>query len=72
MDIWDGDEEDGPIVYHGYTMVSKLLLRNVLDTISDHAFETTPYPLILSLDVNCSEEQQSAAAALLVAILGGK
>ncbi|XP_074598689.1 1-phosphatidylinositol 4,5-bisphosphate phosphodiesterase zeta-1-like [Brevipalpus obovatus] len=70
LDIWDGDEEDGPIVYHGYTMVSKLLLRNVLDTISDHAFDTTPYPLILSLDVNCSEEQQSAAAALLVAILG--
>lgn len=72
MDIWDGDEDDGPIVYHGYTLVTKLLLRNVLDTIAEHAFDSTEYPLILSLDVNCSEEQQKTAAAFLVAILGSE
>jgi hypothetical protein len=54
VDIWDGDEDDGPIVYHGYTMVSKLLLKDVLEAIGAYAFDTTTYPLILSLEVNCS------------------
>lgn len=71
VDIWDGNDNEGPIVYHGYTMVSKLLLKDVLEAIGAYAFDTTPYPLILSLEINCSQEQQSSVAGLLVAILGG-
>ncbi|XP_015790131.1 1-phosphatidylinositol 4,5-bisphosphate phosphodiesterase eta-2 [Tetranychus urticae] len=72
LDIWDGNDNEGPIVYHGYTMVSKLLLKDVLEAIGAYAFDTTPYPLILSLEINCSQEQQSSVAGLLVAILGDK
>lgn len=53
-------------------MVSKLLLKDVLEAIGAYAFDTTSYPLILSLEVNCSDEQQKSIAALLVAILGGE
>lgn len=41
VDIHDGDDSDGaePIIYHGYTLTSKILFREVLeDAIKPYAF----------------------------------
>ncbi|XP_054714785.1 inactive phospholipase C-like protein 2 [Uloborus diversus] len=41
VDCWDGI--DGPIVYHGNTLTSKIPLQDVLETIQEFAFVTSPY-----------------------------
>ncbi|KAG5845901.1 hypothetical protein ANANG_G00144090 [Anguilla anguilla] len=38
IDCWDGPDLE-PIVYHGYTLTSKILFRDVISTIAEHAFQ---------------------------------
>ncbi|KAJ4448618.1 hypothetical protein ANN_00008 [Periplaneta americana] len=69
LDCWDGPEGD-PIIYHGYTLTSKILFRDVLvDAIKPYAFYTSEYPVILSLENHCSEQQQEVLAKHLRDIL---
>eukprot|EP00760_Papus_ankaliazontas_P022126 PhM_4_TR18801/c0_g1_i2/m.91554/K05857/PLCD; phosphatidylinositol phospholipase C, delta len=69
VDCWDGSSGE-PIVYHGYTATSKILFRNVMVTIRDCAFVTSPYPVILSLEVHCGVDQQTKMAQYMVEIFG--
>ncbi|XP_046406042.1 1-phosphatidylinositol 4,5-bisphosphate phosphodiesterase delta-4-like isoform X2 [Ischnura elegans] len=69
LDIWDGPDDE-PIIYHGYTLTTKILLRDVLsDAIYPHAFKSSEYPLILSLENHCTEAQQERIAYHLKHIL---
>jgi hypothetical protein len=43
VDCWNG-EDDEPVVTHGHTMMSKIKLRDVLQTLKEFAFIATPYP----------------------------
>ncbi|RWS13143.1 1-phosphatidylinositol 4:5-bisphosphate phosphodiesterase delta-4-like isoform X2 [Dinothrombium tinctorium] len=69
IDVWDGPENE-PIVYHGHTLTSKILFRDVLDAIKAYAFTQSIYPVILSIEVHCGLAQQSKMAHLLTSILG--
>ena len=40
LDCWDGDNGE-PIVYHGHTLTSKILFKDVIQGISKHAFEVS-------------------------------
>ena len=56
LDCWDG--ADGrPIIYHGYTMTTKILFEDVIIAINKFAFIYSPYPMILSLELHCSVKQ---------------
>ena len=69
IDCWDGD--DGrPRVTHGHTGTSEVLFGDVVTAIGKYAFLASPYPLILSLEVHCSLEQQVVMANLLRTLLG--
>ena len=68
LDCWDGEEE--PIIYHGYTLTSKLLFKDVVQTIKEYAFCASEYPLILSIENHCTIEFQNEMARYLVGILG--
>uniref|UniRef100_A0A3B3US86 Phosphoinositide phospholipase C n=1 Tax=Poecilia latipinna TaxID=48699 RepID=A0A3B3US86_9TELE len=69
LDCWDGPNGE-PIIYHGYTLTSKILFKDVIRAIKDYAFKTSPYPVILSLENHCTVEQQQLMAHHLIDILG--
>lgn len=70
MDCWDG-ENDEPIVYHGYTLTTKILFKEILsDAILPYSFVASRYPVILSLENHCSEPYQHKMAYYLKTILG--
>ncbi|KAL2093958.1 hypothetical protein ACEWY4_011270 [Coilia grayii] len=69
IDCWDGPDTE-PIVYHGYTLTSKILFKDVISTVQEYAFVASPYPIILSLENHCSHRQQEVMAHYLTSILG--
>ncbi|PRP84208.1 1-phosphatidylinositol 4,5-bisphosphate phosphodiesterase delta-1 [Planoprotostelium fungivorum] len=71
LDCWDGPQAE-PIVYHGHTLTSRIKFEDVLTTIKEHGFTTSPYPVILSLEVHCSVQGQKNMAALLHQVLGSQ
>jgi len=76
LDIWDGgkDEFTGnpvPIVYHGFTMVSKILFEDIIKALQVFLMlHPKTYPLILSLENHCSVPYQQIMANQLRSILG--
>uniref|UniRef100_A0A7S0RM02 Phosphoinositide phospholipase C n=1 Tax=Pyramimonas obovata TaxID=1411642 RepID=A0A7S0RM02_9CHLO len=69
IDCWDG--KDGvPVVYHGFTLTTKLKFPDVIQTIKEFAFDKSDLPLILSLENHCSVPQQDAMAKTLIEVLG--
>lgn len=54
LDCWDGPNGD-PIVYHGHTLTSKVLFRDVIEVIKKYAFKvrellySTWYNMLLTL-----------------------
>uniref|UniRef100_A0A2K6THC6 Phosphoinositide phospholipase C n=1 Tax=Saimiri boliviensis boliviensis TaxID=39432 RepID=A0A2K6THC6_SAIBB len=71
VDCWDGPDGE-PIVHHGYTLTSKILFKDVIETINKYAFIKNEYPVILSIENHCSIIQQKKMAQYLTAILGDK
>ena len=64
IDCWDGP--DGrPTVTHGRTMTSKVSFEDCVSTIGRYAFHNSPYPLIVSLEVHCNEQQQKTMVDLM-------
>ncbi|XP_072108186.1 1-phosphatidylinositol 4,5-bisphosphate phosphodiesterase delta-1a isoform X2 [Mobula birostris] len=71
LDCWDGPNGE-PVIYHGYTLTSKILFKDVIQVVNNYAFKVSPYPLILSLENHCSVEQQNVMAQHMKTILGDK
>ncbi|KAH8418954.1 hypothetical protein KR222_009605 [Zaprionus bogoriensis] len=69
LDCWNGPD-NLPYIFHGHTMTSKIKFMDVIKTIRDHAFTTSDYPVILSIEQNCSLEQQRNMAHALLEVFG--
>ena len=70
LDCWNGPDGE-PIIYHGWTLTSQLLLKDVLaDAIKPYAFRTSAYPVILSIENHLDEEQQETMANHMKNIFG--
>lgn len=65
IDCWDG-EGGRPMVTHGRTMTSKVSFEDCVSSIGKYAFHSTPYPLIVSLEVHCNAEQQRTMVDLMM------
>lgn len=63
LDCWNGRSDDEPIITHGYTVVTEVPLKEVLEAIAESAFKISPYPVILSFENHCSNKQQLAKMA---------
>ncbi|XP_051958035.1 1-phosphatidylinositol 4,5-bisphosphate phosphodiesterase eta-2 [Xyrauchen texanus] len=71
VDCWDGPDGE-PIVHHGYTLTSKILFKEVVETINKYAFAKTQYPVILSIENHCTVPQQKKMAQYLMEVLQDK
>ncbi|XP_034549331.1 1-phosphatidylinositol 4,5-bisphosphate phosphodiesterase delta-4 [Notolabrus celidotus] len=69
IDCWDGSDGE-PMVYHGHTLTSKILFKDVISTLKEYAFKVSEFPVILSLENHCGVEQQAVMAQHLSQILG--
>ena len=69
LDCWDGPDGT-PFIYHGHTLTTKVKLMDVLRTIKEHAFVVSDYPLILSIEDNCSLPQQRRMASAFQDVFG--
>lgn len=69
LDCWDGPD-NMPHIYHGHTLTSKIKFIDVIKTIKDHAFVTSEFPVILSIEQNCSLGQQRKMAQAMQEIFG--
>ncbi|XP_019955143.1 1-phosphatidylinositol 4,5-bisphosphate phosphodiesterase delta-4 [Paralichthys olivaceus] len=69
VDSWDGSDGE-PVVYHGHTLTSKILFRDIISTLKEYAFKASDFPVILSLENHCGVEQQALMAQHLRQILG--
>ncbi|MEE6527234.1 hypothetical protein FKM82_028462, partial [Ascaphus truei] len=69
LDCWDGP--DGmPVIYHGHTLTTKIKFSEVLFTIKEHAFVTSEYPVVLSIEDHCSIAQQRNMAHYFKKVFG--
>ena len=58
LDCWDGRFGE-PVVTRGHTRCPDVLFADVVSTVEQWAFSTgNPFPVILCIHVNCSEDQQ--------------
>ncbi|KAF2251038.1 PLC-like phosphodiesterase [Trematosphaeria pertusa] len=71
IDCWDGIN-DKPIVSHGRTFTKSILFRDVIKVVDKYAFDATPYPLILSLEVHCCTAQQQEMVNIMGEEFGDK
>ncbi|OWA51214.1 1-phosphatidylinositol 4,5-bisphosphate phosphodiesterase gamma-1 [Hypsibius exemplaris] len=69
LDTWDGPDGE-PIIFHGGTLTSKIRFKDVIATIKDHAFVTSEYPVILSIEQHCCVEQQKKMAKYFKDVFG--
>lgn len=68
MDVFDGESE--PVITHKRTFISAITLRNALRCISKYAFQTSPYPVILTIENHVGFVQQKIMAEIFEEILG--
>ncbi|XP_043220977.1 1-phosphatidylinositol 4,5-bisphosphate phosphodiesterase classes I and II-like isoform X2 [Amphibalanus amphitrite] len=61
LDFWNGRTEE-PIVCHGYTMVTEIPAKDVIEAIAESAFKTSEWPVILSFENHCNPKQQAKIA----------
>lgn len=69
LDCWDGPD-NMPQIFHGHTLTSKIKFLDVIRAIKEHAFVTSEYPVILSIEQNCSLPQQRRMAQAMIEVFG--
>ncbi|XXG95783.1 hypothetical protein Hte_002054 [Hypoxylon texense] len=60
-----------PRVLHGYTLTKEVSFREVCVAIRESAFVVSDLPLIVSLEVHCSQQQQEAMVRIIKDVWSG-
>lgn len=65
LDCWDGANGE-PVIYHGYTLTSKVLFRDVIKAIKDFAFKVREIPHLWDWMHQTAESDDSLSFPLLL------
>lgn len=71
IDCWNG-QDGNPRVTHGRTRTSAVLFSDCINAIQRCAFDVTPYPLIISLEVHCDADQQAKMIQIMTDVFGDR
>ncbi|KAF2182024.1 PLC-like phosphodiesterase, partial [Zopfia rhizophila CBS 207.26] len=71
IDCWDGSDGK-PIVMHGRTLTKSIPFLDTIKVIDKYAFCESEYPLIISLEVHCTAEQQRLMTKIMTEEFGDK
>ena len=71
LDCWDG-KDGNPVIYHGFTLTTKIKFQDVVEEIAKSAFITSEYPVVLSLETHCSITQQKRMAEIMTNYFGDR
>uniref|UniRef100_A0A7N8Y574 1-phosphatidylinositol 4,5-bisphosphate phosphodiesterase n=1 Tax=Mastacembelus armatus TaxID=205130 RepID=A0A7N8Y574_9TELE len=64
LDCWKGrTTEEEPVITHGFTMTTEISFKEVIEAISECAFKTSPFPVILSFENHVDSPKQQAKMA---------
>ncbi|ETN73251.1 Phosphatidylinositol-specific phospholipase C, X domain protein [Necator americanus] len=69
LDLFDGEHGE-PVITHKRTLIDPITLRNALEAIKRYAFETSPYPVILTIENHVGLVQQRVMASVFEEVLG--
>jgi phosphatidylinositol phospholipase C delta len=69
LDCWNGDKGE-PKITHGHTLTSDISFEDTVKVISESAFTSSPYPVVLSLEMHCNKAQQIKIADYMVKYFG--
>lgn len=64
IDCWNGEAGE-PRVTHGFTNTTSVAFIDVIRVINRCAFEASPYPVTLSLEVHCNPTQQQRMVEIM-------
>lgn len=64
IDCWNGENGE-PRVTHGFTNTTSVAFVDVIRVINRCAFEASPYPVTLSLEVHCNPTQQQRMVEIM-------
>ncbi|GJN36188.1 hypothetical protein PR202_gb25028 [Eleusine coracana subsp. coracana] len=70
LDLWPNAAKDDVEVLHGKTWTSPVELPKCLDAIKEHAFVSSPYPIILTLEDHLTPFLQAKVAKLIKQTFG--
>ncbi|XP_059666762.1 phosphoinositide phospholipase C 6 [Cornus florida] len=70
LDIWPNSAKDDVRVFHGRTLTTPICLLNCLKSIKEHAFVTSPYPVIITLEDHLTPDLQAKVAQMVTQTFG--
>ncbi|KAJ8479826.1 hypothetical protein OPV22_023553 [Ensete ventricosum] len=70
LDLWPDETKNNVIVLHGRTLTSPVKLIKCLRSIKEHAFEASPYPVIITLEDHLTPNLQAKVAKMLTKTFG--
>ncbi|RCV15319.1 hypothetical protein SETIT_3G048500v2 [Setaria italica] len=70
LDLWPNAAKDQVEVLHGRTWTSPVELIKCLEAIKEHAFTSSPYPVILTLEDHLTPDLQAKVAKMLKETFG--
>lgn len=65
LDVWPNPSKDDVHVLHGRTLTTPVELLKCLKSIKEHAFATSPYPVVITLEDHLTPDLQAKVAQMV-------
>ncbi|XP_020274398.1 phosphoinositide phospholipase C 2-like isoform X1 [Asparagus officinalis] len=70
LDLWPNSSKTDAEVRHGRTLTTPVVLSKCLKSIKEHAFDVSPYPVIITLEDHLTSNLQAKVAEMLKETFG--